>query len=115
MKKLQDFLHDLVRTALAGGVIACVIFALFFLIGLLVGRFQVQKAMVWPRGALFISGALLLLVSGGMLIRKPNEKKIKGYDRWKDHYRVFGIFSVFFTTAVTILIAACLVDYALYY
>lgn len=112
--RLAAFFHDMALSILVGGMIALTIFVLFFAAGLGMNGFDAGKALNMPRSALFIVGALLMLISAGMLIRSPDEKRLKGYRKWKERYRIFGLFHAFFTVSVTILAAACVLDYFLY-
>ncbi len=112
---IAGFFHDLALSVLAGGTAALAAFLLPFAIGLPVSGWNVRSALNASRSALFITGALLMLLSAGMLIRKPSEKRMKGYRRWKEHFRVFGLFPAFLTASVTILTVAGILDYVLYY
>ena len=64
----------------------------------------------WPGGAVFIVGALALLVSAGALLLPEKAASVREKDGWTARFGRFGLFGVLFCAAVAILLVAGVLD-----
>lgn len=108
MEKLRGILKDLRKAFLWGAGISAGAALAFWLIGLAASGFSPAAALDTAWRWLLLLGAGTLFLSAGCLM--VSGKKDRTPAGWKEHFPALSIAAVFGTVAVTVLLAASLLE-----
>ncbi|MDF2869943.1 MAG: hypothetical protein K0R05_1518 [Anaerocolumna sp.] len=112
--KLKNYLMDILKAMVIGLITSGTVIILIGIIALIVNRGSLLPSLTVVRSALCIIGALGLIISAAMLIKKKNDVSEDYEKEWRAHFKQFNLLGVILTASSVLLLSAGTIDSLLY-